>query len=270
MEPSFLIIYLVLGIVVGFLAGLLGIGGGVVMVPMLTTLFIWQQFPSGQVVHMALASSMASIIVTSFASLRAHQKKGAVLWPVALSITPGILLGTFMGAFLASKISTIALAVFFAIFMSFISLQMMLNIKPKSSRDLPSTAGLSLAGFIIGSLSALVAIGGGSISVPFLTWCNVKIQKAIGTSAAISFPLSIAGSIGYLISGWGAKGTPAWSFGYVFLPAVLCISFGSYFMSPLGAQLAYKLPVNTLKKIFSVLLICLALKMLYSIYTVAG
>ncbi|ANQ83780.1 sulfite exporter TauE/SafE family protein [Azoarcus olearius] len=259
--------YPLLGAVVGFFAGLLGIGGGGIMVPMLTTLFIAQGFPLAQVVHLALGTSMAAIVLTSISSLRTHHRHGAVRWEVVRGITPGILLGTFGGTFIAAHADTVPLAIFFAVFMAYVSTQMLINVKPKPSRELPGTLGLGAAGLGIGGVSALVAIGGGSLSVPFMTWCNVKVQHAIGTSAAIGLPIALAGTLGYLINGWGEAGLPPLSLGFVYLPALVLVSGVSYFTAPVGAALAHRLPVATLKKIFAGVLILLCVKMLYSIFS---
>lgn len=258
--------YPVLGAVVGFFAGLLGVGGGGIMVPMLTTLFVAQGFPYEQVVHLSLGTSMAGIVLTSISSLRAHQQHGAVRWDIVRIITPGILLGTFGGTFVASRIDTAPLAIFFSAFMAYVSMQMLINIKPKPSRDIPGPAGLSLAGAGIGGISALVAIGGGSLSVPFMTWCNVKMQHAIGTSAAIGLPIAVAGTVGYMVNGWGAEGVPAHTLGYIYLPALVLVSVVSMAMAPVGASLAHRLPVPVLKKIFAGVLIALSLKMLHSLF----
>lgn len=266
MDTSWLMAYLGLGATVGFFAGLLGIGGGGIMVPVLTSLFALQGFPSQHLVHMALASSMAAIIITSIASLRAHHRHGAVIWPVVAKIAPGIILGTFAGAILAGLIASKPLAIFFVCFMAYIALQMLINIKPKPSRQLPGSLGLTSAGLVIGAISALVAIGGGSLSVPFMTWCNVKIQNAIGTSAAIGLPIALSGTLGYLISGWQVQDLPDYSWGYIYFPAVICIASVSLFTAPLGASLAHKLPVATLKKLFALMLIILSLKMLHTVF----
>ena len=258
--------YPVLGAVVGFVAGLLGVGGGGIMVPILTTLFLAQGFALGQVVHMALGTSMAAIVLTSISSLRAHHAHRAVHWDVVRRITPGILVGTFAGTFIASRVDTAGLAIFFAVFMAYVSIQMLLNIKPKPSRELPGLAGMTAVGLGIGGVSALVAIGGGSLSVPFMTWCNLKVQKAIGTSAAIGLPIALAGTLGYLVNGWNAAGTPALTLGYVYLPALVLVSLVSMLMAPMGARLAHRLPVALLKKIFAGLLMALCAKMLHSIF----
>lgn len=259
-------LYLLLGGFVGFFAGLLGVGGGGIMVPMLTTLFALQGFPHDQIVHMALGTSMAAIILTSLASLRAHHGHGAVLWPVVKSITPGILLGTFGATFLASSLPTEPLAIFFGVFMAYVSAQMMLNIKPKPHRNLPGPVGLSTVGVGIGGISALVAIGGGSLSVPFMTWCNVRMQTAIGTSAAIGLPIAVAGTLGYLINGLSVGGLPDYTLGYIYIPALVLVTAVSSLTAPLGARLAHSLPVATLKKVFAGVLILLSAKMLHTVF----
>jgi len=266
MAVEWLIAYLLLGALVGVFAGLLGVGGGGIMVPLLTAMFAAQGVGSEHLVHLALGTSMAAIVLTSLSSLRAHHAHGAVRWDIVKAIAPGVLLGTFAGTFIASQVPTRPLAIFFACFMAYVSLQMILNVKPKPTRNLPGAAGMAGVGAGIGIISALVAIGGGSLSVPFMTWCNVKMQNAIGTSAAIGLPIALAGALGYLINGWGSAGLPDWSFGYVYLPAFLLISSVSFFTAPLGARLAHRLPVATLKKIFAGVLILLSAKMLHTVF----
>lgn len=266
MEIEWLLAYLLLGAFVGFFAGLLGVGGGGIMVPVLTTLFAAQGFPREHLVHVALGTSMAAIVMTSISSLRAHHAHGAVRWDIVRSITPGVMLGTFGGTFIASRVDSAPLAIFFGCFMAYVSLQMILNVKPKPTRELPDQAGMVGVGGGIGLVSALVAIGGGSLSVPFMTWCNVKMQHAIGTSAAIGLPIALAGALGYLINGWGSSGLPDWSIGYVYLPALVLVSAVSTFTAPLGARLAHRLPVATLKKVFAGVLILLSAKMLHTVF----
>lgn len=258
--------YLLLGGFVGFFAGLLGVGGGGIMVPVLTTLFVAQGFAASSAVHLALGTSMAAIVLTSIASLRAHHRHGAVRWDVVRQITPGVLAGTFAATFIASRVASEPLAIFFACFMAYVSFQMMANIKPKPSRELPGAVGMNAVGAGIGSISALVAIGGGSLSVPFMTWCNVKVHHAIGTSAAIGLPIAIAGTLGYLLNGWGAPDMPPLSVGFVYLPALVLVSVVSMVFAPLGAGLAHRLPVATLKKVFAVLLLLLSAKMLHALF----
>lgn len=264
-ELQWLLAYMGLGALVGLLAGLFGIGGGGVMVPVLTMLFVAQGFPNEHLVHMALATSMAAIVPTAIASLRAHHRHGAVLWPVVVRMTPGILLGTFAATFLASYISAKPLAIFFSIFMSFVALQLFLDRKPKPSRQLPDTTGLTAAGAGIGGISALVAIGGGSLTVPFLAWCNVAVPVAIGTSAAVGLPVALAGAVGYLMNGLQVNDLPEFTLGYIYWPAVLSVASLSLVTAPLGARLAHRLPVKLLKKLFGILSMLLALQMLRTV-----
>jgi uncharacterized membrane protein YfcA len=258
--------YLALGTCTGLLAGLFGIGGGGVMVPVLTFLFTAQGFPPQHLVHLALATSMAAIVPTALASLRAHHSHGAVLWPVVLRITPGILMGTFAATFLASHLSAKPLAVFFSCLMGAFSLQLFFDRKPKPSRQLPGLPGLSAAGIGIGGVSALVAIGGGTLTVPFLTWCNVRLPVAIGTSAAVGLPIALAGAFGYAVNGWNVAEKPEFTLGFIYWPAVLCMAAMSLTTAHLGARLAHRLPVKVLKQLFGVLTLLLALQMLRVVF----
>lgn len=265
LEPEWIFLFLLLGCFVGFMAGLLGIGGGGIMVPILTSIFLYHGIAVENVVHLALGTSMASMVITTFSSFRSHNAKGGVIWKAAKGMAPGIILGTFSATFLASYLSSLFLGIFFALFMAFVSTQMFLNKKPKPSRELSGNLGLFSAGSGIGAISALVSIGGGSLTVPYLTWQNIEIKNAIGTSAAIGVPIAIAGTIGYLINGWSSSSFNDYIFGFVYLPAVVLISITSFFTAPYGAQMAHKLPVPILKKIFAVLLVLMSLKMLTSI-----
>jgi len=266
MELIWWFAYIVLGGVVGLMAGLLGIGGGGIMVPVLTGLFILQGVPHEYLAHLALGTSMAAIIPASTASLITHWRHGAVRGEIVRYIAPGILAGTFLATFVAASIPTRALAIFFACFMLLMSLQMLANLKPKPSRSLPGAVGLSSVGLGIGGVSALVAIGGGSLTVPFLTWCNVKLPQAIGTSAAVGLPIALAGTLGYAINGWGIAGLPSAALGFVYLPALALMAPFSILLAPLGARLAHRLPVVLLKRIFAVMLMGLALQMVYTVF----
>ncbi len=266
MDLSFIILLLVLGAVTGLFAGLFGIGGGGIMVPALTFLFMQQQFPAEHLLHMALATSMAAIVPTAIASLLAHHKRNAVIWPAVVKITPGIMLGTFAGTFLASYLSATSLAIFFAGFMGLVALQMVANRKPSPARQLPGWLGMGATGTVIGSISALVAIGGGTLTVPFLVLCNVSLPTAIGTSAAVGLPIALSGALGYAINGWQQAGLPEHTLGYVFWPAVLAMASISFITAPLGAKLAHRLPVTLLKKLFALLLLFLAAQMLLAVF----
>ena len=261
-----LLAYLLTGACAGFFAGLLGVGGGVIVVPILGMLFAGLGFPADEVLHLALGTSMAAILFTSLSSLRAHHAHGAVLWPALRGLTPGVLAGTLFGAQLAARISSRALAILFVGFMFFVAAQMLANFRPPPSRRLPGRLGLAAAGLGIGAVSSLTAIGGGALTVPFLIWCNVRPHTAIGTSAAVGMPIAIGGSIGYVWNGWGHAGLPQGSIGFIYLPALGCILAASVLTAPLGARLAHRLPVRTLKRVFAGLLVLLAGKMLWSLF----
>lgn len=257
--------YLALGAVAGVLAGLLGVGGGFVIVPLLSSLLLWQGVSQEMVVHIALGTSLATIMFTSLSSLRAHHAHGMVDWQVVRRISAGIVVGTLAGSWLAGQLSTFGLKVFFVLFAYTMALRMWLDAKPRPSRNLPAWQGLSAVGMVIGALSSLVGIGGGSLSVPFLIWCNVSMHRAVGTSAAIGFPIAAAGTVGYMWAGWHELGLPSGSVGYVFLPALLGISVASMTFAPLGAQLARRWPAARLKKIFASLMVLLGSKMLLTL-----
>jgi uncharacterized membrane protein YfcA len=263
---AWLLGYALLGAVAGFFAGLLGVGGGAIMVPVLALMFAAQGFPEAHLMHLALGTSMAAIVFTSISSLRAHHAHGAVIWPIVRTIAPGIVVGTLAGAQLAAAVPTRPLAIFFAAFIAYVAVQMILNVKPKPSRDLPGRAGMFGVGAFIGGISALVAIGGGSLSVPFMTWCNVRMHHAIGTSAAIGLPIALAGSVGYMITGYAAAGLPTGSFGFIYLPALAACVLTSMLVAPLGAKAAHRLPVATLKKVFAGVLVLLLAKMLQGLF----
>ena len=264
LEPLLILELAALGIGTGFLAGLLGIGGGMIMVPFLTHILAGLGAAPGLAVKMAIATSMATIIFTSVSSVRAHHQRGAVRWDVAKRLAPGIVFGSLiasLGVFAHLKGSY--LAIFFGLFVGFSATQMLLNKKPKPSRQLPGPAGQVAAGGLIGFLSGLVGAGGAFISVPFMTWCNVNAHHAVATSAALGFPIAVANVAGYIVSGQGLEQLPAGSFGYLWLPALLVISVCSVFMAPLGARAAHQLPVTQLKKIFASVLYLLAAYMLW-------
>ena len=262
-----LVAYLLTGAVAGFFAGLLGVGGGIILVPILSMLFAAQGFPAREVLHLALGTSMATILFTSLSSLRAHHAHQAVLWPVVRRLTPGIQLGALLAVQVAADVSSRALSLFFVAFMLFVVIQMTVNLRPKPSRRLPGMIGMSGVGAFIGSISSLVAIGGGALTVPFLIWCNVPAHRAIGTSAAVGFPIAIGGTISYIWNGWGHAGLPAGSLGFVFLPALGVIMIASVLVAPLGARLAHRLPIKVLKRLFAALLLILAVKMLWTLFT---
>jgi uncharacterized membrane protein YfcA len=256
--------YVGLGLVVGFVAGLLGVGGGLIIVPVLIMLLHAQGLAAGIEPQLALGTSLASILFTSLSSVRAHHRHGAVEWLLVRRIVPGILLGTLAGAVLAAQMSAWVLKLFFIAFLFYAAIQMWLDFKPAPHRGLPGRAGTTLAGALIGGVSSWVGIGGGTLSVPFMLWHNVPLHRAIATSAAIGFPIAIAGALGYVVGGWGASGRPAGSLGFVYLPALAGIAVGSVLTAPLGARTAHRLPVRPLKRVFALLLLTLALRMAWT------
>jgi uncharacterized membrane protein YfcA len=256
--------YVGLGLVVGFVAGLLGVGGGLIIVPVLIMLLHANGLAAGMEPQLALGTSLASILFTSLSSVRAHHGHGAVEWPLVWRIAPGIVIGTLAGAVLAAQMPATVLKLFFVGFLFYAATQMWLDFKPAPHRGLPGRAGTTLAGALIGGVSSWVGIGGGTLSVPFMLWHNVPLHRAIATSAAIGFPIAIAGAAGYVLGGWGVSGLPAGSLGFVYLPALAGIVAGSVLTAPLGARTAHRLPVRPLKRIFALLLFTLALRMAWT------
>ena len=264
LEPLLIIELALLGVFTGFLAGLLGIGGGMLMVPFITIILAHQGVSADLAVKMAIATSMATIIFTSISSVRAHHKRGAVRWDIVRRLAPGIVIGAAVASLsVFAVLKGGALALLFALFVGFSATQMLLDKKPQASRTLPGTVGQLGAGGVIGFLSGLVGAGGGFVSVPFMTWCNVAIHNAVATSAALGFPIALANAAGYVISGQGVADLPAGSLGYVYLPALTVIAMTSVLMAPLGVKAAHALPVKSLKRAFALILYVLSAYMLY-------
>lgn len=258
LEPQIIIELLLLGSATGFLAGLLGIGGGMLMVPFITFILSSKGFPQDYTVKMAVATSLATICFTSLSSVRAHHRRGAVLWPIVRLLTPGILLGALVGAQVAAALPGKTLSILFAFFVAFSATQMFLDRKPKPSRTLPGRFGTFGMGGVIGMVSSLVGAGGAFISVPFMTWCNVKIHDAVGTSAALGFPIALAGTLGYIWAGQGLPEMPPGAIGYLYLPGLFVISLASICTAPLGARTAHRMDIRPLKKVFASVLYLLA------------
>lgn len=259
-----ILICLALGAAAGVMAGLLGIGGGAIMVPALVMLFQSQGLYSENLMHMALGTSMASIVATSYSSMRAHNANGYVAWSTVKPISVGVVTGAFLFSFIVSILNAITLSLFFAIFMTYVSVKMFFNFKPASNRALPSQPVLALIGSAIGGISTLVSIGGGSLTVPYLVSRNIDIKTAIGSSAAIGLPISLAATLGYMLNGIGKFETDQLTLGYIYWPAVLAISASSFTTAPIGAKLAHRLPVGVLKKCFAILLIVVSVKIFIS------
>ena len=257
--------YLALGSCAGFLAGLFGVGGGTILVPVLLFLFDAQHFPAAHTMHLALGTSMATIVFTSLASASKHHQHGAVNWQIVRNLTPGILLGAALGALFASSIPARELGIFFALFVYFAAGQILLDKRPPPSRQLPGKAGTAVVALFTGLLSSMVSIGGGTVVTPFLLWCNVPVRNAIGTSAAIGFPVAIGGTLGYIFTGSDTAGLPPYTLGFVHLPGLIWTAMASVIAAPLGAKAAHRMEIDVLRKLFAVLLLALATKLLIKV-----
>jgi hypothetical protein len=264
LEPNLIAELALLGLCTGFLAGLLGIGGGMLMGPFLTLILSHRGVSADLAVKMAIATSMATIVFTSVSSVRAHHQRGGVRWDIVKSLAPGILLGGALASVgMFSVLKGTWLAIFFGLFVSFSATQMLRDKKPQANREMPGPAGQVAAGGVIGFLSGLVGAGGGFVSVPFMVSRNVPMRNAVGTSAALGFPIALANTVGYIFSGSALSGLPEGALGYVWLPALAVIGVGSVLTAPLGARIAHRVPVAQLKRVFALLLYCLAGYMLY-------
>ncbi len=263
-DLTFVVALGTLGVATGFLAGLLGIGGGMIMVPFLTAYLSHRGVAPDLSVKMAIATSMATIVFTSVSSVRAQHKRGAVRWDLVRRLAPGIVIGALiasLGVFAVLKGASLGLL--FACFVTFSATQMFLDRKPSPTRQVPGTLGCLSAGGTIGFLSGLVGAGGGFVSVPFMVWCNVAVHSAVGTSAALGFPIALTNALGYAIAGQGLPNLPEGSLGYIYLPALLVIAIASVLTAPYGVKAAHALPVAKLKRVFAIVLYLLAAYMFY-------
>lgn len=246
--------YVLLGCGTGLLAGMLGVGGGQVIVPGLIYVFYRQGVADDVLMHVAIGTSLATIAFASLSAVWAHHRRGAVLWKVVARFTPGILVGALAGAWCADYLQSRELMILFGIVLIALALQMLFEFSPKPSRQLPGGRALAATGTGVGWLSALVGIGGGSMVVPFLVWCNRPLPRAVATAAACGLPVALAGAAGFAVAGWNHAALPAWSSGYIHWPAVLGIAAAGMLTAPLGARLAHALPTRTLRRIFAVFL----------------
>ena len=254
--------YLAVGAVAGFFAGMFGIGGGAIIVPLLVMLFEAQGLPKSHILHLAVGTGMATILFTSVASVRAHAARGAVRWDLAGKMTPGVLAGGVLGSWMTGFISAAVFAALFALVIIVAATNLLLDVRPKPSRRPPGLAGMTLAGFTVSALSALAAVGGAFLTVPFMLWCNVPLLTAIGTAAAIGFPIALSGTIGFVAAGLRETLLPSYSLGFVYLPALAGIVMGSVLTAPLGAAAAHRLPARWMKRICALLFYAIATRML--------
>lgn len=259
-------VYLALGAFIGFFAGLLGIGGGFVMIPVLALVYAAKGFPAAHVLHLALGTGMATILFTSASSVRSHHLRGAVNWQVVKHFVPGIVVGTFCGAILAGHLDVKKLSLAFTAIVYYAALRLLLDREPKATAALPGRTGMYVAGGLIGAVSGFAAMGGAVLTVPFLVKRKIRVHEAIASAAAVGWPIALAGTVGFIVSGYDKPGLPAHSWGYVYLPAVFWIVVSSVLLAPLGAAVAHRTPARTLKRIFAVLLCALATKMLLTFF----
>ncbi len=233
------------------------------MVPFMSFILTTKGFPVDYIFKMAVATSLSTICFTSLSSVWAHHKRGAVMWPAVKLLAPGILVGSILGAQVAVAMSGKALSIFFALFVAFSATQMFLDRKPQATRVLPKAWGMFGMGNVIGALSSLVGAGGAFVTVPFMTWCNVKIHQAVATSAALGFPIAFAGTLGYIWAGQNMPDMPPGAFGYLYVPGLVVISLTSICTAPLGARTAHRMDIRPLKKVFAVVLYILAVYFLF-------
>ncbi len=260
-----LLIFLVTGAFAGLLAGMFGVGGGLIMVPALAFVLPMQGVAPAIYMQMAIGTSLAVIGATSISSTLSHQRRGGVLWPIFLRVAPGLVIGALVGAQIADALSGVALKRIVGIGALLVSLQMLLGQKPEptATPTRPGNVELLGAGTVIGLLSSLIGIGGGSLTVPYLSLRGVDIRKAVGTSAACGMPIAWGGAAGFIAAGWGTAGLPAWSLGYVSLAGFAGLAVASVATAPLGARLAHRLSPTTLSRTFALLLAAIGLHMLF-------
>ncbi|MDH5436465.1 MAG: sulfite exporter TauE/SafE family protein [Gammaproteobacteria bacterium] len=257
-----LFLYAGLGIFAGIIAGFLGVGGGLIIVPVLVAIFQGQGFDTNSLMHLAIGTSLATIVFTSISSVYAHHRRGAVLWPVFWKMTSGIVAGALLGAVIADLVPGDQLRMVFGVFELIVAAYMAWNVIPSPHRDLPGQILLTITGMLIGVVSSVIGIGGGTMTVPFLIWCNVSISKAVATSSACGLPIALAGATGFMMTGWSEPTLPEWSTGYIYWPSFFGIIATSIVFAPVGARLTHVLPVMVTKRFFALFLGMLGIHML--------
>lgn len=263
-------VYLLVGTVIGFMSGLLGVGGGMILVPIMLYVFGLQGpeagFPPDHLMHMSLATAMATIPFTTASSVRAHHARGGIGWEIVRGMLPGLALGALLATVVAGKVPGRPLAIFFAGFIFYAATSMFFDLKPKGTRALPGWLGLGFTGTVISFLSTFLAAGAAFLTIPFMAWCNVPLKRAVGTAAAIGFPLGLIASVGYIYAGLQAGPLPRHSLGFIYLPALAMIVAPSMLTAPLGASLSHRMPVKQLRMVFAFTLYVIAVRMIISLW----
>lgn len=259
------LVLLGVGAITGFIAGLFGVGGGLIIVP--ATLWALQPYSGEHAQHLAIGTSFAVMVFTTFSSMRSQAKKGAVDWAVFRAMAPGMVSGVIVGSMLARLIPGHGLQIFFVIFALTLAVRTLLDIQPKPSRQLPKTVPIFCIGLLIGIFSSWIGIGGGGMCVPFFILCNVPMRRAVATSSALCWPVACAGLLGYLLSGWGVGGLPHGALSFVYWPAAVALAIGTMLFAPIGVRFAHQLPEKKLKKCFGVFLLVIACRMMYEMWS---
>lgn len=257
-------LYVLCGAVAGLLAGLFGLGGGIVLVPALLFLFAWQGFPPQTIAVTAVATSLATIVVTGLSSTLAHHRLGSLHWETVKRMLPGIVLGAVAGAWVADKLPQKWLVGVFALYLFAVAIQMGWRWQPRPGAQSPKPPLVTGAGGGIGLLAAMLGIGGGTLTVPLLVRWTYPMRTAVAVSSACGLPIALTGTVSYGVLGWNTPGLPPGSLGYVYLPAFLGIVASSTLVAPFGARLAHQLPGHVLKRLFAVILVGIAIRMLYA------
>ena len=253
--------FALIGVVAGYLAGFLGIGGGFVVVPALTLLFMRDSSLAPWAIHMAVATSLATMLVTSLSSILAHHRRGAIRWLLVRSLSGGLVVGAVLGAVIANALQGDVLVRVFGAFAILAGLQLVLGRHPDGEKPLPGQPGASLVGVFIGAISSLIGIGGGALTGPWQMWHGIRAQNAVATSAACGYPIAIAGTLSFVWLGWQG-GIPGQALGYVHLPAFVGIALTSALAAPLGAATVHRLPPRLVRRIFGAFLVLIGLRML--------
>lgn len=257
--------FLITGLVSGTLAGLLGIGGGMIIVPVVVWVLAAHGYGDDNLIKVALGTSLAVIIPTSISSALAHYRRKTLRLDVFFNMLPGVIVGTIAGGFLVGYLPDKVLKIIFGVGCLLVAFKMFTQAAPKPTRSLPNRFYQAVVGSIIGAISTMLGIGGGTMTVPYLNWCNVPMRNAVGTSAAVGLPIAASGAVTLMLVGQAAENLPQNSIGFVYLPAFLAIGISAVIMAPFGAKLTQHVPVNALKMLMALIILAAGLKIIHSV-----